>query len=337
MTTSADTPLPAYLQIEPVGQCNLRCTMCAIQFRTDGPPFGPPAFMPFDEFTQLLDQFQGVETLQLQGLGEPMMHPRFFDMVRYAAGKGIRVTTNSNMTLLNDRRARLCIESGLDCLHASIDAATPETYERIRVRAHFDRVVANLARLNAAKTRAGSLLPRIHLVVVIMRQNLDELPSLVRFAHDWSMEEVFVQHLAHDFAESQLPSIYEPMRQYVETQSLIGEDPERIEETFDDARKVAEALGIRLRLPRLDPRPGDQPHQETRCQWPWSGAYISYDGQSMPCCMVSTPDRLSLGNVAQEGVSAVWNGEAYNDFRSALLSDEPPEICRSCGIYNGTF
>ena len=33
------------------------------------------------------------------------MHTRFFDMVTYAVGKGIRVTTNSNLTLLNERRA----------------------------------------------------------------------------------------------------------------------------------------------------------------------------------------------------------------------------------------
>ena len=39
--------LPTYLQIEPVGQCNLRCQMCAIQFRQDGPPYGPLAFMAF--------------------------------------------------------------------------------------------------------------------------------------------------------------------------------------------------------------------------------------------------------------------------------------------------
>ena len=72
--------------------------------------------------------------MHLQGLGEPMMHPRFFDMVAYAAGKGIRVTTNSNLTLLNERRAAACVASGLDCLHVSIDGATAETYERIRVR-----------------------------------------------------------------------------------------------------------------------------------------------------------------------------------------------------------
>src|SRR3954466_14118234 len=97
--------LPSYIQLEPVGQCNLRCQMCPIQFRQDGPPHGPPAFMPFEVFARLLEDLPGLAELQLQGLGEPMMHPRFFEMVTYATKRGVKVSTNTNLTLLNARRA----------------------------------------------------------------------------------------------------------------------------------------------------------------------------------------------------------------------------------------
>src|SRR5436305_11987323 len=86
--------LPKFVQIEPVGQCNLRCQMCPIQFRHDGPSAGV-AFMGYDQFTRLIDRFVGVKELHLQGLGEPMMHPRLFDMVAYAVAKGIHVTSTS--------------------------------------------------------------------------------------------------------------------------------------------------------------------------------------------------------------------------------------------------
>lgn len=330
--------LPRYVQIEPVGQCNLRCQMCSIQYRQDGPPYGPPAFMAFETFTRIIDQFPKLSELHLQGLGEPMMHPRFFDMVAYAAQKGIRVTTNSNITLLNDRRAERCITSGLNCLHISIDGATAETYERIRVRAHFDRIVSNIERIVAAKERLGSDYPRLRMVVVIMRQNLHELPELVRLAHRWSMEGMFVQHLCHDFGEASLPPQYWLMREFVQAQTLLEEDPERIEHYFGEARSTAQELGVDLRLPRTRPRlhPSGTPGPQ-RCSWPWTGAYISYSGYSMPCCMVSTPDRISMGNMAEQDVEAVWNGSAYSSFREQLASDEPPDICRSCSIYTGTF
>src|SRR5689334_4667661 len=237
-------PLPKFLQVEPVGQCNLRCRMCPIQFRRDGPPYGPPAFMDFDVFTRLVDQFPDLEELQLQGLGEPMMHPRFFDMVAYATGRGIKVGTNTNLTLLNDRRAELCVTSGLAELHASVDGATAETYERIRVRAKFDRVVANLRRLVEAKRRLGSRTPWVRMVVVAMRMNLPEFPDLVRLAHDTGIDTVFVQHLCHDFGESSLPPQYRPMRQFVDEQTLLHEDPARVDRYFSAARATAAELGV---------------------------------------------------------------------------------------------
>ena len=330
--------LPSFVQIEPVGQCNLRCQMCPIQFRTDGPPYGPPAFMPFDEFTRLVDQFEGLEELQLQGLGEPMMHPRFFDMVAYASGKGIKVSTNSNLTLLNARRAEQCVRSGLEWLHISIDGATAETYQRIRVRSRFERVVGNLAMLLEARRRLGGERPHLRLVMVIMRQNLHELPDLVRLAQDWSMQAVHVQHLCHDFGESSLPAHYRPMREFVEAQTLLNEDPLRIERYFGAARRAADKLGLELRLPRTRPRPHPPgtPGRK-RCDWPWSGAYLSYEGLAMPCCMVATPDRINFGSMAERGAREVWNSESYEAFRDQLDSDEPPDICRSCAVYNGTF
>src|SRR5262249_39669478 len=158
--------------------------------------------------------------LQLQGLGEPMMHPRFFDMVELAVGRGIKVSTNTNATLLNAKRAERCVTSGLGEIHISIDGATPETYQGIRVRARFDRVIANVERLVAARRERGSTTPRIRMVVVAMRRNLGEFPDLVRLAHRLGIDTVFVQHLCHDFGESSLPAHYRPMRDFVDGETL---------------------------------------------------------------------------------------------------------------------
>lgn len=330
--------LPTSIQIEPVGQCNLRCQMCSIQFRQDGPPNGPPAFMDFKTYTSIIDQFTNLQELHLQGLGEPMMHPRFFDMVEYAASKGINVSTNSNLTLLNERRAERCVTSGMQSLHISIDGVNAQTYERIRVRAHYERVVANVERILAARKRLNSATPRLRMVMVIMRQNLHELPDMVRFAHRWSMESIFVQHLCHDFGESGLPAQYLPMRTFIQEQTLLEEDTRRVETFFGEARKVAEQLGINLRLPgtRLRPHPPGTPGRQ-RCDWPWTGAYFSYQGYAMPCCMVSTPDRINFGNISTLPAEELWNGPDYQAFREQLSSEQPPEVCRSCSVYKGVF
>jgi MoaA/NifB/PqqE/SkfB family radical SAM enzyme len=294
--------------------------------------------MRFEVFTRLVDQFENVKTLHLQGLGEPLLHPRFFDMVEYAVAKGIRVTTNSNLTLLSAPRAERMITSGLDGLFISIDGATRETYENIRVYGKFDVLLRNIASVVEAKKRTGSALPHLRLTLVIMRQNLAELPELVRLAARFEIPEIFIQQLSHDFGEISFTEKYKSLRDYVEQETLTNEEPERIDHFFSEARDLAQHYGINLRLPPVNPRthPPNTPGMD-RCSWPWTGAYISYQGFAMPCCMVATPDKVNFGNMALTSVREVWEGTAYDAFRNQLSSDTPPEICTACSIYRGIF
>jgi MoaA/NifB/PqqE/SkfB family radical SAM enzyme len=111
--------------------------------------------------------------------------------------------------------------------------------------------------------------PRIRMVAMAMRQNLHELPDLVRLAHRLSIDAVFVQHLCHDFGESSLPEHYRPMCEFVDEQMLVEEYPGRVRRYFAEARTMALALGVNLRLPRTRPRPHPPgtPGPE-RCDWP---------------------------------------------------------------------
>ncbi len=128
------------------------------------------------------------------------------------------------------------------------------------------------------------------------------------------------------------------MHDFVTEQTLVSECPDRIKAAFGAARAAATECGIELRLPHTTPQPvppGTSGRE--RCDWPWRGAYFSYDGQAMPCCMVATPDRINFGNAATDGVIPIWEGSDYRAFRDRLDSDDPPDICRSCAVYNRTF
>jgi radical SAM protein with 4Fe4S-binding SPASM domain len=326
--------LPRFIQIEPVGECNFRCRMCPIQFRRDGRPYGPPAFMEFELYTRIVDQFPDLRELQLQGLGEPLMHPRFFEMVRYAVARDVEVSVNTNLSFMTPAIASECVESGLARVHASLDGATKATYERIRVRGNYDKSIRNLQRLLAERTYRNSRTPYVEIVAVAMRENLAELEQLVVQAAHWGVDALSVQHLCHDFGESSLPEHYRPMREFVDSQTLLHEDPECVDAAFGAARRAAETAGISLRLPSLNERPA---RDARGCGWPSTGAYFSYRGDIMPCCMISTPDRMNFGNVRDEPFARTWNGSSYKRFRAQLASGQPPEICKSCAIYTGTF
>jgi MoaA/NifB/PqqE/SkfB family radical SAM enzyme len=219
-----------------------------------------------------------------------------------------------------------------------VDSASPEIYERIRVGARFERVARNVALLTSTMQRMSSSRPKLRIVAVLMRQTLDGLADLVRLVHEWQIDDLFVQHLCHDFAESSLPEEYRSMREFVDEQTLIGRDAAHIESAFAEAKSVAASLSVKLRLPHVQPRPhppGTPGPQ--RCDWPWSRAYVSYQGLAMPCCIVATPDRANFGSMRDEGVATIWNGPQYDAFRTQLASDEPPAICKTCAVYSQTF
>jgi MoaA/NifB/PqqE/SkfB family radical SAM enzyme len=330
-------PLPRFAQIEPIGRCNLACRMCTVNERGDA-----VAELGLDRFTSLLDQLPGLQELHLQGLGEPMLHPGFFDMVRLAVGRGIRVSANTNLTLLTERRARACVTSGLHTLSVSLDGATATTYEAARRKASFGKVLRNLDRLVAERDAARSPL-QVRGVVVLMRGNLHELPPLVRLLHDHGVHALLVQRLSSDLHQPDLPARYIPIRRYVDEAELHEDDRPRMAAVFDAARALARSLSFTLHLPKLPgataaSRP-DGDRGRGRCTWPLDQLYLTAAGELLPCCMVATADRASFGNVFDPGedLASRWHGPAAQSFRAALAGDDPPAVCRSCALYRGEF
>lgn len=325
-------PLPRFAQIEPVGRCNLACRMCTVNDRGD-----EVAELSLERFTRLLDQMQGLQELHLQGLGEPMLHPQFFDMVALAVARGIRVSANTNLTLLTPARARRCVDSGLSALSVSLDGASAAVYESIRRKANFGKVVRNLGRLMSARQEAGSAL-EVRGVMVLMRHNAHELPALLRLLHAHGVPELLVQRLSSDLQQLELPGRYIPIRSYVNEHEIPEAELPALEALFEESRALAAELGLRLNLPRLRPRT-TRSSSGPRCDWPWEQLYITAAGQMLPCCMAASADRASFGDVfeSDQGLQARWHGEQAVALRAALAADEPPSLCRSCALYRGMF
>src|SRR4051794_12248190 len=310
-TYALSPELPPHLQVGGAAACNLRCRMCLVRYRE--PVNKITGAMPYDDFTRLVDSVPHLERLTLQGLGEPLLSPYLLDMVGYAKARGIAVGFNTNATLLTRRIADELVALGLDWLHVSLDGATAETFEGIRDGASFERVAANLRGLHAAKRAAGAEKPWTRVVFVAMRRNVAELPALVRLLASWRVDELRVQNLSHSFDDTDPSGGYVEIREFAAAEALwagAGTDHEQaaaVDEAFAAAKVAAAELGVRLRLPDLDPdvsaptTPG--------CTWPWDGAYVTSGGAVQPCCMVMGDDRVSMGNAAVDGgLPAVWDG-----------------------------
>jgi len=103
--------------IEPTDLCNLRCRHCGTQkIAAD-----KKGFMKMDLFKRLLDENKQLSCIILTRNGEPLMHPKIFEMIKYARGKKIYVAMFTNGLLLNDGRIEKLFESGLNEINFSME------------------------------------------------------------------------------------------------------------------------------------------------------------------------------------------------------------------------
>jgi MoaA/NifB/PqqE/SkfB family radical SAM enzyme len=120
-------------------------------------------------------------------------------------------------------------------------------------------------------------------------------------------------------------------------EKLEGDEPKRLEE----AAALAARLGVGFNASGAT-EPGtslkraaeDQPW--SLCRRPWTLMYFTAHGRSIPCCIAPFSmrgyDGFTLGDATQESLRQIWNGPRYQEFRRALLSENPPPACASCGV-----
>src|SRR6266849_10668946 len=189
---------PVCLYLETTNRCNLLCETCPRTFED----LEPPGDMSWALFTAIVDQFPQIARVVLHGVGEPMMVRALPRMIRYLKDRGTYVLFNTNGTLLSEKKGRELIDSGLDELRVSLDAAEPVAFKLVRGRDMFARIIRNLRAFRALQRELGAEAPRVSLWLTGLKETVDQLSDFVRLAHDLDIPEVYLQRLVY-FLEGQ--------------------------------------------------------------------------------------------------------------------------------------
>ncbi len=288
--------------------------------------------LSFEHFTHIVTQTPGLQRAVLHGLGEPLLNPDLFEMVRYLKARGVYVLFNSNALALNERRRRELVECGLDEYRISFDASRPETYKLIRGIAGLEKVKRNILALTGLlkEARHG---PKVSLWFTSIRHNIRQLPEIAQFAALAGINEVYVQRL-----------VYFGQGLAVAEQSLYHKLFEEEKTALAEAYKVCRQNGINLAasggeqitmegsLKSLENLDEEYPWQE--CTRPWRLSYIQANGDVSPCCFAPFTGKEGgpiLGNVFEQPLEEIWQGDDYQKFRRAFLTGQPPQCCEGCG------
>jgi MoaA/NifB/PqqE/SkfB family radical SAM enzyme len=321
---------PVCLYLEVTNRCNLLCTTCPRTYVE----LEPPADMSWELFTTIVDQVPNVKRAVLHGVGEPMLVKNLPQMVRYLKDRGIYTLFNTNGTLLTERNGRAMIDSGLDEMRVSLDASNPTSYLAVRGKNYFARILHNVRRFRELQERESQALPRVSAWLTGLKETIAELPDFVRVAADIGVKEVYLQRLV--FFEDDAIGLARPDQALYE--SLDREE----RSLLAAAEELATSLGITFSASGAASEPGMSLKRDgdsspwSLCRRPWSVMYFTANGRALPCCIAPFSQRgyenYTLGDATQSSLRDIWNGDAYVDFRSALLSDEPPKACASCGL-----
>lgn len=185
---------PLLVDLELASKCNLTCPMCP----TTTAEFNEKRVLPFasglmdyELIKKIIDEVVGkIYSLRLSWIGEPTLHPRLVDSIRYAKDRNIpEVSFLTNGTKLNLRYMKELIDAGLDLLTISIDGLG-ETYNKIRKPLRFDKTIKKLTdlkhykdtnQLNKPVIKIQGIWPAIKENPTLFYNTLEPLVDLIAF------------------------------------------------------------------------------------------------------------------------------------------------------------
>ncbi|MBM3882904.1 MAG: radical SAM protein [Verrucomicrobia bacterium] len=192
---------PTRVMVEPTEVCDLACIHCPHPHFKRSPQYHGLALDP-ELNAKLVDevrlQGQGcLQQLRYGGNGEPLTHPRLFDMLDYAsqqAGSGVTITLATNGRLLTPEHTERLLASRIQIVDISLDAFSPATYARIRVGGDLNVTRQNVLHLIEHARAAGATL---QIVVSYVEQILNHLETadFEAFWHDAGADHIVVRRL----------------------------------------------------------------------------------------------------------------------------------------------
>jgi len=298
--------------------CDIHCPYCPRQYYTDEVKSG---FMDYDDFLKILPWLEYADEAFLFGLGEPFLHPRFFDFLKAAKETGVRVGTSSHGMSLDPETIRRIVEIGLDELAVSIDGANRETFETLRAGAGFDTVKDNIQNLQEIKKQKGADKPEVHVAMAVSSHNVRQMTGVVKLAGKLGATRVVFTDLI----------LVNP-----ENASLSVSKTDLFWDQFHKAKRAAGRLGIQVLYFYQYPFPWKKEPAVARirkgkhyfCTDPWRLAIIDRFGEMKPCCYYPP----NVGNVFQTSLDRVINGKESLHLRKSLLEGNVPECCINCGM-----
>lgn len=311
--------------------CNLRCAMCS----GHGHPksnilSSEPKFFDTRLLEALSEPFSKASLFEFHGYCEPFITNRYWELADFAQtcspDKTIRrvcVVTNGNF-IPDEKNLLHATGKSIRKITFSVDAGTDATYQFVR-GGNFSLLQENISAV--VKERNKKFLKddiEICSAFIIMKSNINEIiEHVTKFSN-----------LGVDTVEFSI--LLDPGTEHINSWNVIRKDGKhfsyldemcidinKVTNYLKEAQKIAKCKGINLRYCNF--LSGKmQKMRPSQCWWPYLGAYISTNGDVLPCCSTIN----SMGNIKENSFKNIWNNNLYRQMRRDMAQDRLPVMCR---------
>lgn len=301
--------LPRKVRIEACSLCQLSCPSCFMRiYHEKVDKTCKLGYLSFKNFKKFVDN-NTIEEIELTRGGELFLNPELDKIICYADKKGIKLTAYAgvNLNYLSNEMAETLVRCNFVALKIALDGASQETYSIYRKHGSFDKVIANIKKINHFKKQYNSEFPKLIWKFIVFGHNEHEILLAKELAKQYNMDITFDISWDKNFSP-------------IKNTEFIMENTDIL---TMDGRGEAHI----------------QRYEEDKDAWfyckeLWTAPQINWDGSLLGCCMNSFED--FGGNVFKDGYLKAMNNNKLCMAKNILKGEIPPIMgipCSLCWIY----
>ena len=324
----------SYLVLELSNRCNLACVHCAVSDESH-PHYDQSGSIDLDLVYELFSDLAAAElhfdTLILFWLGEPLLHPYFHTIyqqaLRFSARHNIfsriEVHTNAVRMDVNIIDALLNSSDIPQSLHLSLDAATDETYKKIKGRDQFLAAARHSAFFFRTKEGRGARWPRPIFQFILGSNNIHEASMFQKHWCDLGEE----LHKPVQVAAGHIPHGEDPVVFFRQKDCPTPEEQEQentLFYTFAQQHQISLPPKAKTGVPSQNLRP---------CSGFWKSPVIDWQGNLTFCTRDNTLQN-SVGNIKETPFSQLWFSKTTQSLRKHVAKGDYKalSLCQTCFI-----
>jgi MoaA/NifB/PqqE/SkfB family radical SAM enzyme len=368
-----NTEPPLHVQIVPTNFCNIACIFCwRVWEQEDSKKKHLVDRIPDWRYIQIVNEIcenpkLRPKSITITGGGEPMIKKELVvKMVEKIKQYNIHCEIVTNGTLFDEKTVRKLVESRLDNIGISINAASPKLADYLYGKKDsYRKTIKSMEILKKLKRKMKSEVPIVANTIVVTKYNYLEIPKMVKQAFEYDVRTVNVRWVSEPYCKGKPGPLTMPPEKY-----------EEFVNAFEEAKQLAKKFNINLvsdftledlrRYLQLDKNednkqlfaknnPREEKNEESIlefiqdenayeklckigiCTFPFYELFIDANGYASGCGTLASAGGIEENvaeDVLEKNIEEIWYGERLNHLRVHMLLREFFKTCESCNIIN---